>query len=449
MKSKVWLLVGLCLGIVLIWWIWSRSTSGVVVQTAAVSVGPIREFVDEQAVTRLPETCLITMPFAGRIEPIRLTEGSPVKKDQVVAEFVPRDLQLAVDAAEAAVERLQKSIEETADTSVEETVLEQATRFVKSMEETVKAAEASVESGRAKYEYAERNLGRIQKLFAARARSEDDLELAQLQKVTDEVEFRQDQLAYNAVLSLKLATDLLPEIVRRYIDHKKLTEAVTQKQKAEAEVRRRQVELDQQRGRLTSPVDGVVLARHVTNEQFLGAGTTLLEIGRLEDLEVEAEILSLDVVSAKPGDPVEIYGPAIGSTSARGTVQRIYPAGFTKISSLGVEQQRVKVIIGFDRGELQRVTAQRNLGVGYRVRARIITAEKSHAPVIPRSALFRASDGGWEVYAVRGGRARRQTVQIGMINDELAEVLAGLEENELVIRSPDSNLADGQRVVIR
>jgi HlyD family secretion protein len=186
----------------------------------------------------------------------------------------------------------------------------------------------------------------------------------------------------------------------------------------------------------------------VTNERFLNAGSPLLEIGRLEDLEVEADILSLDVVSAKKGDRVEIYGPAIGKIPARGTVERIYPAGFTKVSSLGVEQQRVKVLVRFDRADLQRLRAEQALGVGYRVRVRIITAEKSRALVIPRSAMFRGTDGSWQVYVVRGGRAVIAKVTIGMINDEQAEVLDGLAAEEPVIRSPESSLIDGQRVVV-
>ena len=96
-------------------------------------------------------------------------------------------------------------------------------------------------------------------------------------------------------------------------------------------------------------------------------------------------------MSAKIGDAVEIYGPAIGPAAVHGEVARIYPAGFTKISSLGVEQQRVRVIVQFhDREDLKRLLHERGLGVGYRVRVRIHTAERSQALVVPRSALFRA-----------------------------------------------------------
>ncbi len=100
----------------------------------------------------------------------------------------------------------------------------------------------------------------------------------------------------------------------------------------------------------------------------------------MADLEVEADVLSLDVVAAKVGDRAEIYGPAIGKPPAQAVVSRIYPAGFTKVSSLGVEQQRVKVILRFKQTDLQRLLKDRRLGVGYRVRVRIFTADKTQSP---------------------------------------------------------------------
>jgi HlyD family secretion protein len=215
---------------------------------------------------------------------------------------------------------------------------------------------------------------------------------------------------------------------------------------AEAMVRLEQAELNRSRGTMTSPVDGVVLNRLVTSEGHLPAGTKLLEIGRLEELEVEADVLSVDVVGVKPGHQVEIYGPAIGTPAARGTVARIFPAGFSKVSSLGVEQQRVKVVVRFNANELERLRRERNLGVSYRVRVKIETAEKPDALAVPRSALFRGPYGVWQLYAVRRGHAEIAEIRVGILNDDLAEVTEGLAEGDLVIPFPDSNLTDGQRV---
>jgi HlyD family secretion protein len=178
----------------------------------------------------------------------------------------------------------------------------------------------------------------------------------------------------------------------------------------------------------------------------LPAGEPLLEIGNLADLEIEAEVLTQDVVRIQPGDAVDIYGAAIGPRPARGRVERIYPAGFTKISSLGVEQQRVKVVVRFDPEDLAQLREERELGVGYRVNVKLYTASKDDALVVPRSALFRGGDGDWQVFAVRDGVARLVNVRVGLINDELAEITDGLAAEDIVVLAPETDLQDGVRV---
>jgi len=451
----VFLTVIVILGLAIAGGIVYSMSAAVPVETAVAAVGPIREFVDERGMTRLPKTYLITMPAAGRIEAITLSEGAAVRKPENpgeretgwVARIVPRDLELAEEQATAAVERLEASIKENDDASVEETTFQQMVQFVKSMTETVKAAAARVKAGAARFEYATNDLQRVEKLAQTGTRTRDELEQTIVRKVEADVDYQQDQLVHAAMVAMQAATDLAPTMVRQYINRKKtLGRDVLAKQKLEAEANLKKVLQDKDRGTMYSPVDGVVLKRFVSDERYLAAGEPLLEIGRLEDLEVEADILSLDVVDAKAGDRVEIYGPAVGKEPARGAVARIYPAGFTKVSSLGVEQQRVKVIVDFDPDDLRRLRETRNLGVGYRVRVRIITAEEPKALVIPRSALFRSTDGDWQVYVVRGGRAVLQKITLGLLNDEHAQVTAGIEAGEPVVLAPESNLTDGTRV---
>jgi len=448
MKTKPWIIAGIALvALFLLYVLLGGFSPGAAVEAAKVRRGAIREFVDEQAKTRLPQTYCITMPQDGRIEAVDWPEGTRVAKDQVVARIVPTDLDLAVREAEAGVARLEASIRENADVRVEETGYEQAVQYVKSMVASVQAAAERVTAGKAKLDFADRDLARVKRLAATGARTQDDLERTELAQVESDVAYKQDRLGHAAMVAMAAATDLMPTMVRQYIDRKELSGDVLKKQKLEAEVRLEQARRNQQRGTMRSPVDGVVLARLVTNERFLTAGTPLLEIGRLEELEVESDILTLDAAEVKEGDPVEIYGPAIGRKPARGTVARVYPAGFTKLSSLGVEQQRVKVIIRFAEGELERLAGNR-LGVGYRVRVRIITADKPQTLIVPRSALFRAADNSWRVFAIRNGQARLQSVEVGMMNDEQAEIEKGLTEGESVVLAPESTLIDGTKVSV-
>jgi len=424
----------------------SAFTGGLPVEAAAVVRGAVQEYVDERGKTRLPQTYNITMPLEGRISAIELIEGTPVKKDQVVAHVVPSDLDLSVEGATAAVDRLKASIRENDDTTVESTGLKQSLDYVQSMDRAVEAAKAQVESGKAKLDYSNSNVERVRRMYLSKTSTQDEFEQAQLQQVQAGVEYQQDLLIERAIEALQAATALLPTGIRQYIDRKELEHNVLERQLEEANVHLKESQRDKNRGELRSPVDGVVLERAISDERQVSAGTVLLKIGRLEDLEVEADILSQDVVNVKEGDAVEITGPAIGPTPARGTVKRIYPAGFTKVSSLGVEQQRVKVIIVFNADDLARLQKERDLGVDYRVRVRVITAEKKDALTAPRSALFRGGDGKWQVFAVSDRHARLQPVETGLMNDETVEITSGLEPGELVVLAPETSLKDGMRV---
>jgi HlyD family secretion protein len=420
--------------------------SGAPVEAAKVRKAPIQEFVDERGKTRLPQVYSITMPFEGRILPIELVEGSRVKRGEVVAQVVPLDLKLSHDSAIASIERLDASIKENDDASVEKVSLEQSLKMVETMNSSVKAAEAQVEAARAKLVYSNKNLARIERLAQAKAKTEDDLEQARLTQIQSEIEVRQDELMLAAMKAMESATMLLPKAITEYIGRKTLARGVLEKEKSEAEVALEQVKKNEQRGEIKSPVDGVVLERLVSDERQVAPGSVLLRIGRLEELQVEVDVLSQDVVDVKAGNEVEISGPAIGATPVHGAVERVYPAGFTKVSSLGVEQQRVKVIVSFNASDLERIRHDRGLGTDYRVSVRIITHSKSAASVMPRSALFRGAEGKWQVFAVRDGRARLQAVETGLMNDELVEITRGLTDGDVVVLAPETSLADGTRV---
>jgi HlyD family secretion protein len=426
---------------------------GIAVEAAKAHTATIRELIDERGKTRLPRVYNITMPFTGRIEAIGLVEGTPVKQGQVVARIVPEDLKLAMDAATAAVDRLDASIQQNDDTSVESVALQQSYKFVESIERSVEAAQERVRAGKAKLEYAQRNRDRIFNLFRDKklAASEQEYEGAQLALVEADVAYQQDQLVQRAMEAMQAATKLMPVTLTEYIGRKKLSHEVLERQKEEARVRWQENKRDQQRGSMASPVDGVVLERMMTDERMVSAGAVLLKIGDLRDLEVEVDVLSQEVVKVKLGQPAEIVGPAIGERPLRGTVKNIYPAGFTKVSSLGVEQQRVKVIVAFNE-EDQRLLSKRrakgewDLGVDYRVRVRIITAQRSGTLVIPRSALFRAADGQWQVFVIRDGYAQLQPIEVGLMNDEQVEVQSGVAADELLVLAPETNLTDGVKV---
>jgi HlyD family secretion protein len=445
-----WIVVLMVLVVLVLggWLAFGALNGGMPVQAAKVTRGPIREIVDEQAKTRLPIEYEITMPFAGRVEDIELAEGTEVTAGQPVAQISTKDLDFEVAEAQAAVDRLAASIIESQDTSVEEGLRQQALKFVESMAKTVAAAENRKTAGEKQVEVAERKLANTLRVFQSGTGgvTQERVDEDDLRHVEAQVDYRQDILVTESIKAIEAATLLMPQMVADYITRKGLQTAVLDKEKSEAQARLQQALLNQERGTMTSPVDGIVLERLVTYEQYLPAGEALLRIGELRKLEIETDVLSEDATAIRPGQPVEIYGPGVGARGqVSGKVDRVHPAGFTKLSSLGVEQQRVKVIVKLDPAALDELL-EAKVGVDYRVRVRIFTASRESTLVVPRSALFRAPDGGWQVFAATTGRAMLTPVEVGLMNDDLAEIESGLGENDLVVLAPESSLTEGARV---
>jgi HlyD family secretion protein len=409
--------------------------------------GPIATFVEEQAKTRLPDVHRITMPLAGRILPIELEEGDHVSVGQVVARLEAADLETAALEGKARVARLEKRIIENDDTRLEENALKQFDQFLESMNHTVRAAAEQTTASKAKEEFAEADFQRQKRLGVRDATTERELAEAELLLKQSRVDFAKDTLTLNSMESIRSAMTIGRESIRKYIEKKSLQHDVLEQELAEARLELEQLERDLARSEIKSGIDGIVLARHVSSKRMLPAGEPLLEIGDMSQLEVEAEILSEDAVIMREGFSVEIVGPSIGTEPVKGLINRIEPQGFTKVSSLGVEQQRVRVIIGFRPGEMEALNRRgRVLGTDYRVRVRIFTGLRSGTITIPRSALFRGQDGNWQAFVVREGKAHRVDVEVGLMNDFRAEILKGIEAEEQVIIAPESSLEDGQKV---
>jgi HlyD family secretion protein len=194
---------------------------------------------------------------------------------------------------------------------------------------------------------------------------------------------------------------------------------------------------------IRAPISGNVLKIDHESEGVVREGQALIEIGDPRELEVEVDVLSADAVKIKPGTPVlfERWG---GKVPLKGKVRVIEPAGFTKISALGVEEQRVLVIsdIISPPGEWEQ------LGDGYRVEASFILWEDDRVLQVPASALFRYND-GWAVFVAKNKRAELREVKFGYRNGLSAEITSGLSEGEIVITHPDSSIQDGTTVRLR
>ncbi|MGC4085111.1 MAG: efflux RND transporter periplasmic adaptor subunit [Vicinamibacterales bacterium] len=361
------------------------------VETTTLARGPLLVTVDEEGRTRVRDRFVVGAPVAGRVLRIELEPGDAVHAGDVVAQLRPEQPAL-LDARSRA----------------------EAEAAVTSARAAAGRARADEQRARTTLAQAERELARLKELIA------ESLATAQ-QLDAREADVRTAQEQVNA--------------------------AVFAARAAEADVERAQARLApvqaDRSGRVvpvTAPVDGVVLKRVRESETIVPAGDPLLEIGNPQQLEIVVDLLSLDAVKVQPGARVLVdqWG---GDRTLEGKVRRVEPSGFTKISALGVEEQRVNVIVEFsDPGD-----AWRALGDGYRVEARIVIWEAKDVLKVPTGALLRSGE-SWAVYAVRDGRAHQIAVSLGHQNGQEAEVTGGVDAGEVVILHPGDTVADGIRV---
>ncbi|HAE27489.1 MAG TPA: hypothetical protein DCG58_10040 [Hyphomonas adhaerens] len=192
---------------------------------------------------------------------------------------------------------------------------------------------------------------------------------------------------------------------------------------------------------IIAPLSGQILAVDRESEGPIAQGTPIVEIGDLNSLECVADFLSEEAVRVKPGDPVMFTD--WGGPPLPGRVRRVEPAGFTKVSALGIEEQRVNIIM-----DLNDPSARQNLGHGYRFVANTAVWEGTNRLVVPMSALFRDAD-GWAVFVVSKGRAEWRSVSVGHTNRTYAEILGGLTEGTRVVVHPPRQLERGAKVKIR
>ncbi len=355
------------------------------VELAAVSLRPLRVVIEEQGRTRAHDPFLVAAPVTARLLRPVLEAGDRVTAGQVLA-----TLAVAPDDA----------------------------RVVAVAEANVKVAEARRDAAAAGITEAEGAL--------ALARREAE---------------RRQELAKNRLAN--------PEEVDTFLQAAEAAEARLASLRAalaaaEAEVLGARSWLLGSTGNegeallsVVAPVSGTLYRVYEANERVVVAGTPLYALSQDDALEVVVDLLTQDAVQVRPGQPLIITGWG-GSEELQGVVERVEPQAFTKLSALGVEEQRVNVI-----GRLDTVPV--GLGAEYRVTAAIVLSERAAVLTVPVSALFR-KDGQWQVFRAVRGRAGRREVSVGQRNAAWAEVLSGLEEGESVVVFPPERLQDGARV---
>jgi HlyD family secretion protein len=447
MKLWMWTLL-IVVGITFFLMVSSMWNRGIEVELAQVEIGTIRETIEDLGKTRLTRTYVVTMPFAGKLGEVHFEEGTQVTQGDILGLVDPEELDAEVSAAQAVVEQLRASIVENSDDGLERTARRQATEFVESMASTVAAAETQIEASREKMDFSETVLGRMTQLFERQSTSQEAYDQANLNYVESQVSYRQNSLVVKSVRSIMAATQLMPTLIDDYLQKKALQSEVLQAQVHEAEARLNKALHRQQLGQLRSPTTGIILEQPTDGLEYLAAGTPVCQVGNLNQLEVEVDIMTQDAVRIAPGDAVDLGWtslPGPNSTSWTGTVLRVDPLGFTKISSLGVEQQRVRVRIELSEAT-RSAMLEAGIRVGYRLNVSIVVGEVEEGQLIPRTALFRDTAGEWAVFQYQRGRAVKTKVTVGLLGERQAQIIEGLAPNTKVVLSPDQRIQDGSRI---
>lgn len=446
-KLKTWILWGFALAAVALVVALMEMDPGVAVQTAAAKRGEIRSYVEDRAKTTLPRVLEVTMPLSGRVLPIEKDAGTPVSKGEIIARLDPSDFDTEVAVAQADLDRIDAEIAVNQNLGLENTAMAEAKDWVGALTTTAQAADEIIKANEANKDFTDWWLKAVKALKMEGAMADEKLRRAQMDEAKAAVDLATSKLNSQVVWAIKDIFELGPKFVTEFLAVKAMRTQVLEKERLAAEERLQKAKRDRKRCDIASPATGLILARFEQSERVLPAGAKLLDVGDLSGLQITADILSQDAALVKTGDKVEIYGEAIGLLPMHGTVDRVKPRGFTKTSSLGVEQQRVDAVIRFDPEDLKKFIASgRFLGVDYRVQVRIYTGQADKALIVPRMAIFQGADGAWKVFAVKNNKAVETSVQVGLMNENAVQILDGLGENENVVVAPPKDLANGAKV---
>ena len=381
-KTLSFLLLGTLAVLLLVWLVLREPQQ--MATLAKVQRGLIEVSFVEEGKTRLQQRYVVTAPVAGMVRRIVLQPGDPVKAGQAVAEIDP--------AASGLLDARSRS---------------QAQAELRGAEAALAAARQRITAAQAAQALAQRNLQRAREVAPTGGIAQAELDLMRSRAVTagaDVASARADE---------RVASERLSAARAVLAEEGRASSSKTQE--------------------VAAPVDGVVLRRMVES-------AAPVPVGHAAALEIESDVLSTDAVRLAPGMGARILRWG-GEGVLQATVKRVEPGGFTKVSALGVEEQRTRVVLDFASPHAQ----WERLGDGYRVEVQFLVQRKDNLLQVPASALFRAGE-GWAVYRIGQGKARRTLVKLGLRSATVAEVLEGLKEGDQVIVQPDDRIREGTRI---
>jgi HlyD family secretion protein len=386
-------LVAVLIIVLLAWGFWPQP---VLVEAVVVKHAPLTVTIEEEGRTRVIDRYTISAPVDGVACRVELNVGDPVAQDQVLLGITPMESQVLDPRSRA-----------------------RATAQVAAAESALLAAREQARAAASEAHLATLELKRLRPLVE--------------KKLISGTAFDKAETEVQTSAATKRSADFNVEVASYELQAAESVLEYTAGSSGEPA----------ERVPVSSPISGRILKVVRECEGPVRTGEPLLEVGDPSALEVEVDVLSADAVKIKPGMKVlfERWG---GEQPLEGIVRIIEPVGFTKISALGVEEQRVLIISDF----ISKAEQWQRMGDGYRVEARFILWHKDNVLQVPASSLFRYHN-GWAVFVIEGKRAKRREVKVGQRNGLIAQILEGLEEGETVTNHPSDDVEDGVRIETR
>ncbi len=392
----LWTPIALALAAALIWLFWPKP---VAVDLGEVQLGALQVTVNDEGEARVRDVFVVSAPIAGLMRRVELEAGDHVTANETIIARLEPSTPMFLDERTAA----------------------EARAGVDAAAAARKYAEAQSRRAEAEREFAESELQRLRALADRQSISRNDLDSAE----------RRAKTAAAAVAEAKASVKM------RDSEHQQARARLINPSQTKRAAKDCDCVLTY------SPISGSVLRVLQESEGTVAAGMPILEIGDPANLEIQLDLLSEDAVRVKPGQKVVIdrWG---GSRPLAGVVRRVEPFGYTKVSALGIEEQRVNVIIDLTEPRER----WRRLGHGYRVQADIVVWEAKSTLQVPQSALFRDGE-QWAVFVDQGGRAKLRHVTTGQYNGTQAQIVSGLTMEERIVLHPNDRISDGTRIVTR
>ena len=385
------------------------------VEVTTAQTGPMRVTVGGRGRTRVQDHYVVHAPVHGNLGRIQLQSGDPVGEGDVLARIEP----IAPPLLDP---RQRQELASRADAS----------------SAAARQATAGVSRADSRLKFAKKDLARVRSLFEDGTMSRAELEAAELAVDTSRKDLESAKFGARVAKHEKsMAEAALARANRKPSDTPAKGKASKGKAPPEAPETAPEQQLE-----IHAPVVGRVLRIVRKSEGVVQPGEPLLEVADLRALEVVVDLLTTDAVQVTQGDEVDLLRWG-GEQPLHGRVRLIEPAAFTRVSALGVEEQRVNVVIDIDEAPEERP----RLGDGFALDAEIVVWSQEEVLKLPLSALFRDSE-GWNCYVVEGGVARRRPVELGQRNDFEVQITSGVEAGEQVVLHPSDRISDGAAVEV-